>query len=117
MKTLIIVALVMLGSPVWAQVKIDTTTYRYCEVVGAGSSDGARYSPLLSISVDFGDGVSYGERFPLKDKDGNEVKIKSMAHMLSFLALDHWELVSSCIVVYDGKVSLRNYMKRPKYLK
>ena len=102
--------------PILSIGQTDTTTYIYGELFAISRSwDSVNDLFNVDVYFDFGNGIIYGPEKPITTTDGLTHTFHSTSKALTFLAGDHWTLVSSIYYYLAFKPVYHHYLKRPKF--
>jgi len=118
-NSIMIIAFLLIGSVAMAQTP-DTTTYEYCEVVSISKNMASITKSDANIFIDFGEGVIFTPKDPLKDDNGKDLKFLSSVDCLNYLATKGWKLGQTNIFYQQGGMAQRTVtrytLSRPKYV-
>jgi hypothetical protein len=94
-KIIIISMLIMMSCALFAQEKVDSVKFTYCELVGMGKF----MSNKVTVSIDFGQEKKFLSDNRYKDAvTGKPVVFNSMVDALNFMGKTGWEFVQAYTV-------------------
>jgi hypothetical protein len=100
-KIALFIAFGMIMSFASAQVK-----YVYCEIVGTSNILGTK----VTIVIDYGESVKFGEDKRLKDDQGKVQKFNSMIDALNYMGDQGWEFVQAYVVIHNSSTYVYHYL-------
>lgn len=99
MKTLLILAIVIIGIDATAQTLDPDSQYIYCEVVGTQKL----LSNKVTIVVDFGERLKWFTDNRMKDETGKPIAFNSMVDVLNYMGKQGWVLAQAYPVTISNQ--------------
>ena len=103
-KLLFIASIILMCDGLFAQDKVDSLKYAYCELIGAEKL----MSTKITVSIDFGQATTIFSDKRYKDENGKPIVFNSMVDALNFMGDNGWEFVQAYIVTMGTGGSAQN---------
>jgi len=105
-KIVLLIAFGMMMSFASGQVK-----YVYCEIIGTSNLLGTK----VTIAIDYGESVKFGEDKRLRDDQGKVQKFNSMIDALNYMGDQGWEFVQAYVVTHNSNTNVYHYLLKIEF--